>query len=289
MSKFKDNVRSLLSSVSQNTFAKSLFLPLARSGILPKSIWQRLPVQETFTVPLFAEQSFTYLSTANDLIGRNLFWRDIKSYEPETIQLFYNLAQKSNLVLDIGANTGLFTLIALAANDNSKVISFEPVPNIYQLLVSNVNINGWAERFQGRNEAVSNIIGSTKFHIPFVDLPLSSSLNIEGFRGIQGNLVDVPVTTIDTVCSLNEKVDLIKIDVEGLEDKVLQGMERVLSESSPAIIIECNTDGPCLAIENILSKFGYHFYHVRAEGLVPMDSIVPDKKGKHRNYLCTID
>ncbi|BAY07118.1 FkbM family methyltransferase [Calothrix sp. NIES-2098] len=288
MTNFKKTIKSLLSNLAQNPLTKPLLLSVARTGLLPQSIWQRLPVQETFSVSLFEGKSFKYSSIANDGIGRHLFWRGIKSYEPETIKLFYRLVQKAHLFLDVGANTGLFTLVALAANENSQVISFEPVPNVYKLLVSNVKINGWTERVQERNEAVSNTLGSTKLHIPSEDVPKSASLNIQGFRGMEGALVDVPVTTIDAVCTSNKKVDLIKIDVEGLEDKVLQGMERVLSESKPTLIIECNPDDPFLNVESILSKFGYHFFHVRAEGPVPMDRIVPDETGQYRNYLCTV-
>lgn len=288
MTQLKEVVRSLLRRVGENTYARTLLLSLARSGLLPKSIWQRLPVERTFLVPLQGKQSFKYSTIANDRIGRGLFWQGVDAWEPETIPVFYKLAQKSNLFLDIGANTGLFTLLALAANTNSKVISFEPVPHVYERLVANVKMNGWSERCQPHNQAVLNTVGETRLHVPFGDVPLSASLHPQGFRGYKGVLIDIPVTTIDAVCSKNKHIDLIKIDVEGLEDKVLEGMQQILSDSAPTIIIECNPDSPFLAVESVLAKFGYHFFHLRAEGAVAINKIVPDEKGLYRNFLCTV-
>ncbi|KYC40128.1 hypothetical protein WA1_29745 [Scytonema hofmannii PCC 7110] len=287
MNQLKFFCRSILDVLNQNVLTNKVLLKLARAGWLPKFIWKRLPVEKTFIISLPAQKSFQYSSTSDDYVGNALFWRGLSSWEPETIEVFYKLAQKSNLVLDIGANTGLFTMLALSANPNSQVLSFEPVPNTYKQLVSHVKRNGWEERCQIYNKAVSNIVGETKFHVPFNDVPLSASLNLQGFRGQEGVIIDIPVTTIDDVCSKSGKIDLIKLDVEGFEDKVLEGMEQVLSNSSPTIIVECNPDGPVLAVENILSKFGYHFFHLRTEGPVAMDKIVPDQKQLYRNFLCT--
>lgn len=288
MNKFKQGVRFLLRVLTRNSFARSVLLAMSQSKLLPKLIWRRLPIETTFLVSLPNGNSFKYSAIADDAIGRVLFWGGLDAWEPETIHVFYKLAQKSNRVLDIGANTGLFTLLALAANSQAKVISFEPVPNVYQRLVSHINLNGWSDRCQAKNQAVSNQVGETKLHIPFEDVPLSASLNPQGFRGYKGYLIDIPVTTIDAVCSHNQPIDLIKIDVEGFEDKVLQGMEQVLLHSTPTLIIECNSDGPFLAVETLLKKLGYRFFHLRLEGPVAMNRIVPDEKKLYRNFLCTV-
>jgi len=278
MTQFKNFVRAILRALAQTNFTNLTLLALAKANFLPQWIWRRLPVEKTFLVLLPNRQSFRYSAIANDGIGRVLFWRGLNAWEPETISIFYNLAQRSNLVLDIGANTGIFTLLACAANNNAKVISFEPVPSIYERLVSHAKMNEWEDRCQVRNEAVSNIIGAAKFHVPFGDVPKSASLEPQGFRGNKGILIDVPVTTIDAIISENEQVDLIKIDVEGFEDKVLEGMQRVLANSAPNIIVECNPDGPFLAVETILTRFGYRFFHMCGEKLVAVDKIIPDEK-----------
>ncbi|MBA3922661.1 MAG: FkbM family methyltransferase [Nostocaceae cyanobacterium] len=100
-------------------------------------------------------------------------------------------------------------------------------------------------------------------------------------------MIDIPVTTIDTVCG-QKQIDLIKIDVEGFEDKVLEGMQQTLTNSSPTIIVECNPDSPFLAVETTLRKFGYKFFHLCAEGPVSVERITPDEKQLERNFLCTV-
>jgi hypothetical protein len=52
--------------------------------------------------------------------------------------------------------------------------------------------------------------------------------------------------------------------------------------------VECNYDGPFIAVETILNKFGYRFFHLRPEGPVAMNKIVPDENKLYRNYLCTV-
>lgn len=288
MNEFKDGVRFLLRVLTRNPFVREVLLALAQSKLLPKFLWRRLPVETTFLVSLPNGNSFKYSAIADDAIARAIFWCGWDGWEPETMQVFYKLAQKSKLFLDIGANTGLFTLVTLAANPQAKVMAFEPVPQVYKRLLSHIEINGWSDRCQTKNLAVSNTVGETKLHIPFEDVPLSASLNPEGFRGYEGYLIDINVTRIDTICSPNEPIDLIKIDAEGFDDKVLEGMLQVLSNSAPNIIVECNYDGPCIAVETILKKFGYRFFHLRPEGPVAMNKIVPDENKLYRNYLCTV-
>jgi FkbM family methyltransferase len=263
-------------------------LGFAKLNLLPQLIWKRLPVEKEFHVSLPDGKTFIYSSVANDAIGRALYWGGLQAFEPETTQIFYKLAQNSNLIIDVGANTGVFSLLACAANQNCCVVSFEPVPRIFDRLAHNIKLNGWENRCQVRSEAVSNITGCTKLHVPYGILPTSASLNIQGFRGLSGYLLDVPVVTLDKLCLENGKVDLVKIDVEGFEDKVLEGMQRILARFAPTIIIECHLDGPILAVESILKQVGYHLFHLCSKGPVAVKKITPDAKEKYRNYICTI-
>lgn len=171
-------------------------------------------------------------------------------------------------------------------NPKVRVIAFDPVPHIHRRLEEQIALNGLGDRCQARCEAVSNVLGSVRFHVPHGELPTSASLHAMGFRGVEGSLIDVPVTMIDEVCSDDDHVDLVKIDVEGFEDKVLEGMQRVLAESAPALIVECNPDGPYTAVEAILTRFGYRFFHIRDEGPVQVERIIPDGQERYRNFLC---
>jgi hypothetical protein len=109
---------------------------------------------------------------------------------------------------------------------------------------------------------------------------------MQGFRGANGELIAVPVTTVDAACLEHGRVDLVKIDAEGFEDKVLEGMLRVLTTHQSMVIVECLPDGPYKAVQDILARFGYRFFHLRESGPVPMADIVPDMTERYGNYLC---
>jgi FkbM family methyltransferase len=259
---------------------------LCNKGIIPKYVWKRLPVETTLSLLLPDGNSFLYATTYNDAIGRALFWRQLSGFEPSTVKVFYHLAKKSNLVFDIGANTGVFTLLAASANQNLEVVSFEPVPHIFNKLSKNIKINELEDRCHAHQMAVSNFNGFGKFHVPFGDCPSSASLDINGFRGAKGYLINVSVRKLDDLCLDFKKVDLVKVDVEGYEDKVLEGMENILKQSRPKIIVECNIDGPYKVVEGILNSFNYKFYHLLKNGPKLVEKIIPCKMQLHRNFLC---
>ena len=259
---------------------------LGRLGCLPAWVWRRLPAEGDLTVRLPEGQSFRYHSSYSDGIGRALLWCGWQGHAPETARVLLRLARESLYLLDIGANTGVFTLLALAANEDCRVMAFEPVPRIRELLAQNLRLNGWENRCEVREEAVSDAEGVADLHVPLGSLPTSASLNPEGFRGHDGAVIRVPVTTVDAACVGGHRVDLVKIDVEGFEDAVLAGMRRVLAEMRPRIIVECNPDGPVARVEKLLAHAGYRLAHLRGTGPAAMDHIVPDKAQRWRNYLC---
>jgi FkbM family methyltransferase len=285
----KPVVRSILAHTTSNPGITRAVSAVTRTGLVPEFVWKRLPVDRTFFVPAEAGiGGFSYSADRADGIGRALFWRGITAWEQETVPVFYRYARQSRSIIDIGGNTGIYSLIACAANPSARVRCFEPVPQLIDIIRKNIQLNGWESRCELYGQAVSDQLGSVKFHVPLLRVPKSGSLHVEGFRGHAGRLIDVVVTTIDAVCADDqEPVDLVKIDVEGFEDKALQGMTRVLDRSRPHLIVECNPDGPFKNVEAILSAFNYRFFHLRKDGAVPVPHIVPDPEQRFRNYLCT--
>ncbi len=284
---WNDAGRTLLRSLTKHRFVSAPVARLSRAGLLPAAIWRRLPVSKQLCgVRLPDGKSFRFI--ADDYpIGRALFWTGISGWEAETTPTFLRLAQRARLFLDIGANTGVYSLLACAANPEVTVIAFEPTPDTHRQLVANIEVNGWRDRCAARKEAVSNFSGSAKLHVPAGRAPSSASLHPGGFRQMRGDELEVPVTTIDSLVSGGQPVDLVKIDVEGLEDKVLEGMQGVLARSLPDIIVECNQDGPFRAVEALLAGFGYKFFHLQTQGPIATASILPDSREVFRNFLCT--
>ncbi len=268
--------------------------PLTRSGWVPPSIWKRIPVENTFEVAIAdpAEPGradrFRYRSTYGDVIGRALCWRGLDEWEHETIRAFVPLARRARRLLDVGANTGTYSLIAAAVNPVLEAIAFEPLPAALGRLRDNIALNGWQDRIEVIDAAVSDSASEVQFHKPFGELPTSASLAVRGFRGIPGTLITVRQVTVDDVVG-DRPVDLVKVDVEGFEHKALAGMRRLLARDHPDVFAECNADGPYRAVEAELARHGYRFVHLAFDGRHrELTHIDPTLRDASRNVLCTV-
>lgn len=277
--------RRLMALIAAPYAVRLSLLLLARANLLPHAVWQRLPVNGRFTIRLADGTACQYASSEGDGIARVIYWRGVSAWEEETLDVFCHIAKQSRVVVDVGANTGIYTMMACAANPAATVYAFEPVPRIYVRLRENVRINQWQDRCVLSPVALSNVNGRATFHVPHYELPSSASLHQEGFHGMAGDLIEVDVRTFDQLHPL-QQIDLVKIDVEGFEDKVLLGMAESLAASRPALIVECNPGGPLKEVQDILSRHSYIFLHITADRLVRKSSIEADQAGTSRNYLC---
>jgi FkbM family methyltransferase len=280
----KSTVRNIASAVSRIPLVRPTLRPFSKAGLLPDPVWKRLPVDEVFDVRIETEY-FRYASFDGDDLGRVLYWKGITAFEGETVVEFCSLVRSAKIVIDVGACTGFYSLLALASNPDTRVIAFEPVAANQQRVELNLLVNNWENRCILRPECVSDKCGHAKLHVPYSNggaIVSSSSLNKNGFRGLPGETIDVQCTTLDAALAAETSVDLVKIDVEGFEGAVLSGMQRILSEQRPSIILECSEETTEDA-EIILTRFGYELYHLTASGRVPVSHLVPDNT--FRNYL----
>jgi FkbM family methyltransferase len=288
VSQRKETLQAWLATATANRAVATSLRVLTRRGLLPPEIWGRLPVSKVFRVQLPDTSGFLYASSPADFIGRSVYWRGLSGYEPETIPVFVQLARRARVVLDIGAHTGFFSLVALSANTDSRVVAFEPVPRIFQRLQEQIDLNGWTARCDARNLAVANHSGTTTFHVPTGELPYSASMDPNGFWGVPGDLIEVPVVTIDAALAGVEGIDLVKIDVEGFEDQVLDGMRQVLEDSTPNLLFESIPGNPVATVEALLGRFGYRFYTLTHAGAVPARTIAAGPAERARNVLAAV-
>jgi FkbM family methyltransferase len=265
---------------------KSLLRQVSMRTRRARWVFQSFPVEGCIRVTTPDGGSLTYASTNRDFIGRELYWYGWDGFEPETTGVFFALARRSRRVVDVGANTGFYTLIAGIANSACHILAIEPVPRVCDLLRSNVALNELGDRCEIVAAAVSSASGSVAFHVPHEGVPTSASLHADGFRGYEGALTEVPCRTLDELCAGGDPVDLVKIDVEGFEDVALEGAREVLKRSQPALVIECNVDGPYPRVQEILTPHGYTFFHLTDEGPRRVAQIQPDETERFRNYIC---
>ena len=196
--------------------------------------------------------------------------------------IFYELAKSARVFLDVGANTGYFTLLSCAASDSCRSVCFEPAPRTRQLLMDNLSLNDWTSRCEVREEAVSDAPGKAFLIMPYYHLDAA----LEGIplRVPEEMRFEVTVTTIDSIAPSG--ADLVKMDIERHEHKALAGMPQLLADSKPTIILEVSPGGPVEAIHEILDPLGYKHFHLLPEGPREMKRIEPDPAMSARNYLC---
>jgi FkbM family methyltransferase len=189
----------------------------------------------------------------------------LAAYEAPLPDLIVWLVRQSNgFMLDVGANTGLFSLLAAAANPLIKVCAFEPLENIFMILQANLALNQHlADRISVYQIGLSNAAGSFEFYETINDhglLTTSSSLEIEHAQRVGSYCKQTIVTeSLDGWASRLKggNIALIKIDVEGHEYAVVEGARKTIMRSRPFITVEVLGESRIDRINEMLFETDY--------------------------------
>lgn len=185
-------------------------------------------------------------------------------FEKGTEELFCKLLKPGMNVLDIGANLGMFTLHAL--KKECFVYSFEPSPKIYSILNQNIKVNGFAEsgRIHTFEAAVSDKEKTISF---FVCEGMSGHSNMYGSEKSDDKEIQVKTVVIDDLPELPDKVDIIKMDIEGAEYSALCGMKKVIARNpNVKIVMEFAPENIRRAgvepaeLLKLIRKYGFNYY-----------------------------
>lgn len=153
--------------------------------------------------------------------------------EPGTRACLKRLLRPGDTAVDIGANIGLLTMAcARAVGAGGRVYSFEPEKRMADLLERTLAMNGLAQ-VRLLRKAVSAEPGTLNFNVSRI--PGHSSLFALPEQE-EGHVQEVDVVRLDDVVPARDRVNLVKIDVEGAEMDVVKGMRRVL-EDNPDIAV----------------------------------------------------
>ena len=159
-------------------------------------------------------------------------WRFIKPFEPLTHEFLVKNAKESDVFLDIGAHIGMYSI--RLAQKVSKVIALEPEPKNYSFLYKNILVNNLSNKVIPLPIAVSDKDGYANLCIRISSgaSTLEDSLNCK-------RKTKIITLTVDTLLKILKiwKVDMIKIDVEGHEARVINGMRRLLSYNPPRVLV----------------------------------------------------
>jgi FkbM family methyltransferase len=155
------------------------------------------------------------------------------TYEPETVRLFKRTILPGMVVIDIGAHVGFYTrLFARLAGPQGRVFAFEPHPANFELLTKNIRRKNF-----GNVTLVPKAVGDRDGEAAFYDTGLSMGHSLLSVKPHSGQF-SVKTTSLDTFARETNlrDADLIKIDVEGGELEVLQGM-KILAEQSAGLTV----------------------------------------------------
>jgi FkbM family methyltransferase len=163
-------------------------------------------------------------------------------YEIDLVNYFKKSLRPGMTCIDIGANIGYFTmLMAKRVGPRGSVISFEPTQNSLDLLRRNIQLNGF-DNVVAENLALSDYNGAARFHEGPPGYEVYNSIGRITHPSAKDQSFTARsvscVTLDDYLAARNiEKVDVIKIDVEGAELSVLRGMEKTLQTNPNARLI----------------------------------------------------
>jgi FkbM family methyltransferase len=190
-------------------------------------------------------------------------------WEEDETKLFKRVIEKGMTVVDLGANIGWYTLIAAKlVGRKGKVYAFEPDPNNCTLLRKNVQTNGY-QNVTVEQKAVLDRCGPVKLFLSCDNLGDHRIYDsCDGRRCIttEGIILD------DYFKDKYEKIDVIKIDIQGAEMSALLGMERIIKandklkmfiEFSPFLIMRSGFSPEDFL--NKLLKYGFKIYVINGQ------------------------
>ncbi len=157
-----------------------------------------------------------------------------ENYEEESTNFVKKIIKKGDVVVDVGANIGYYTLLfAKLVGQNGKVYAFEPESANFSLLRKNIVVNSY-QNVKLVNKAVSSITGRTKL---FISNDNKGSHSIVD-KNNKKDVIEIDSVRLDDFFhETKEEVDFIKLDIEGAEIEAINGMISLLKKNSNVIIM----------------------------------------------------
>jgi len=208
------------------------------------------------------------LTNETSYVTKTLFWNGPENFEYTPI--FEKLIRQCRTFLDVGANTGYYSLVAARENQQIRVHAFEPSFGPAYFLKRNIEINKFNDRITHYPIALSDHAGT----IDFFEIRTTAAKEDFNLSGVgttkkifttqeNSSIVKVKAETLDSVVNALGQIpiDLIKMDTEGTEDSILRGSSNTIAKHKPIIICETLFNQIEKDIESIMKAHGYQFYN----------------------------
>lgn len=181
-------------------------------------------------VEVFSEGHSFLIDSQDTGLGPPLIMHGI--FAPVETEVLRRLLHPGMIFVDVGANIGYFSLIAAKeVTETGKVYAFEPDEENFALLSNNRDRNGYKNIIPVK-KALSDSIGIDSFYLKKDNLCAHSLVPDRTSK-----IVEVETITFDEYFKDIQRIDVVKIDVEGAEPKVLHGMKKILSTQTKIALI----------------------------------------------------
>lgn len=268
-------------------FKKQLFSFVKLFYTPSQNVYKHLSFTGDFDVAV-AGKKFKTMHYGYEL-ENEIFWKGLAGgWEKECIVWWIKLCTTADVILDIGASTGIYALIAKTVKPNAKVFAFEPIPAVFEKLQHNIALNNF--EIKSNAAALSDYDGTGTIALPNTEMLYSVTIN-QPIATDSNDYKSVDVETIRLATFIEQeklpKIDLMKIDVETHEGEVLQGMGDYLAKYKPIMLIEILNEEVGAKVEKLTLPLGYHFCHIQADGsLAPVNKLIGHSR--YYNYLLAV-
>lgn len=223
---------------------------------------------ETSTYIIETHYGFDSIVNIKDQIGRDIFFHGV--YEPVTTAVIEHLLRPGDIFVDVGANIGFFTLLAAErVSQKGRVYAFEPSSRIRKMLVQAIKINSY-NNIEVDSRACTQRSGV--FSLKANDISQLGGTKVTKITRINDeNLINgVSVDEFVAEKEIN-RIDLLKMDIEGGEEEALKGMlqtlergiiDKLIIEFHPLCGLETGWPGVKYLI-SMISGFGYSYKQIR--------------------------
>ena len=197
----------------------------------------------------------TFLANINDqYVGRSL--HKYGEFSELEVEVFAQMLKPGAVVFDVGANIGAHTVrFAQMVGESGRVIAFEPQRIIYQTLCANVALNSLLNV-----DCYHAGVGEREDSMKVVDVDPRIENNFGGLSlDLPGPGEMVPILRLDGFIGAH-RVDLLKIDVEGMEAAVLRGAEKIVEKFKPVLYVENDRPENSEELMRLIDSMGYRMY-----------------------------
>jgi len=262
-----------------------LILPRA---LLTKKIYSLLSFTRRITVKALSTKFF--LQCCNEEISNSIFYSGIfGDYEGKTLELWYKIINyiKPAEVYDVGANIGIFSLLASIASPSTHIQAFEPNPNTLQFLKHNIRLNNF-NKITVNNFALSTQSSKEKFY----NLGDHTS---PGLTSIKHQYIDesLPVSYFDSqdICVFRQRstipINVIKLDIERAELKLLNHAKTIIESDRPIIFLEILDKEEYVNFEDLFHDISYSFIKINdSKKEIIFSEHIKNEDQIGRNWIC---